>query len=191
MLGVSISLSTAEIARGQRQSILSFDGTATYDTMEFGFGTITAATFSTGYSFTIGYPAYGLQIDVVQANVMFGHHYTLDVAGPNHTLPSVGTYSNAERYGFQGNNPGLDFSGDGSGPNTVEGQFQVLEISSNSLAIDFLQHDGDFPQYFTEGSIRVNSDIPITVPEPSTLALLGLVALLFLIFSKRPGAVPI
>jgi len=72
------------------------------------------------------------------------------------------------------------------GDANVYGTFQVLEIERvgdtlTKFAADFIQFEKFGPGQFTQGSIRFNSDIPLTVPEPSTFALaaLGTVGLLY------------
>lgn len=108
------------------------------------------------------------------------HWWYLDFAAPNMDPLTVGTYLGATRFPFQSlGEPGLNFSGNGRGNNTLTGQFSVLEAnyaldgSILSFAADFKQYDEAFESWWNVGSIRYNSSIPISpVPEPSTLALL-------------------
>jgi hypothetical protein len=106
--------------------------------------------------------------------------WQLDLLGPNNTLATVGYYPNAQRYPFAtAGHPGLDFSGDGRGNGTLTGFFQVLQADFTSAgnlsayAADFTQYDSGNVRAWETGSIRFNSDIPITfVPEPTTATLL-------------------
>lgn len=91
-----------------------------------------------------------------------------DFAAPYGLPLHVGTYENATRFPFQGvTEPGLSFSGEGRGCNTLTGRFNILEITYSTtsddiinLAVDFEQHcEGREPALF--GSIRYNSDVPL------------------------------
>jgi hypothetical protein len=90
-----------------------------------------------------------------------------------------GLYEDA--VGLGGNSgPGLSFYGAGRGDNTLTGSFDVLDISFDanhnllSFAADFVEYDVGVTADWNEGSIRYNSTIPITTPEPATPALLAL-----------------
>lgn len=125
------------------------------------------------YSSDEGYSANGVKL---WANPYSG--YSLAIVGPNNSLPIVGFYSNATRFPFMGSGPGLAFSGNGRGNNTLTGYFNVLEanydINGNvlSFAVDFMQYDRGVQTDWTSGSFRYNSNIPIN--EPTTIALLAL-----------------
>jgi hypothetical protein len=105
-----------------------------------------------------------------------GHWWYLDFAAPQNTPLARGSYPNAARYPF--NSPlagGLSISGDGRGCNTLKGWFQVLEyeldINNNvvKLAIDFEQNcEVTMPPLY--GSVRVNSNKPLSVPELQAVA---------------------
>jgi hypothetical protein len=97
---------------------------------------------------------------------------------PAETITKIRLSLGATRWPFQyPSAPGLDFSGDGRGDNTLTGYFNVLEIqygSGNSIvsfAADFVQYDEGHMDWWNQGSIRFNSSLPI--PEPSTLALIS------------------
>lgn len=79
--------------------------------------------------------------------------------------------------------PYLEFEGLGNTDNTYGGYFKILELTGDitpdntglkSFAADFLVIDGNsYAGRQTFGSIRFNSDLPITtVPEPETGALM-------------------
>jgi hypothetical protein len=102
----------------------------------------------------------------------------VDLVGPSRTLVGVGTYSDALRFPFNGDHPGLSFDGNGFGDSTLTGSFQVFEVAFHSngqllrFAADFTQYDRGRLADWSFGSIRYNSLIPLTiVPEPSTLVL--------------------
>ena len=101
----------------------------------------------------------------------------LDFAAPYKANLQPGHYADATRFPFQEESePGLNFSGNGHGNNTLLGYFDVYEVAYGtgdailSFAADFVQYDEGFEDAWNKGSIRYNSDYPI--PEPSTLALL-------------------
>lgn len=87
---------------------------------------------------------------------------------------TVGSYAGATRHPFnEPGTPGLDFSGNGAGNNTLTGSFEVLETNLAddgtllSFAADFVQYDEGSKNGWSKGAIRFNSDLPITLtPEP-------------------------
>jgi hypothetical protein len=86
----------------------------------------------------------------------------------------------------------LDFSGNGRGDSTRTGSFQVLEYSVDphygfveSLAIDFTQYDEGNLSWWNVGSVRFNSEIPLTTPEPGATSL-ALLAGLFAVARRFP-----
>ncbi|HFD13384.1 MAG TPA: hypothetical protein ENJ32_13090, partial [Crenotrichaceae bacterium] len=103
--------------------------------------------------------------------------WTLNFASPENQPLTVGNYSNATRYPFQPSDEnGLSVSGTGRGCNTLEGQFEILEISYDtsgklkSFAATFEQHceKGD-PALF--GAVSYNADIDI--PDSTRLPTAG------------------
>ena len=108
--------------------------------------------------------------------------YYLDLVGPSSTSPTVGFYPDATRWPFNGSGSGLSFFGDGRGNNTLTGYFNVLQadydISGNivSFAVDFKQYDEGATANWVSGSFRYNSSI--TIPEPCTILLFGLGAVI-------------
>jgi hypothetical protein len=93
--------------------------------------------------------------------------WTLNLAAPNDEEIQPGVYEGAERFPFQNpNNPGLSFSGNGRGCNTLTGRFEVQEVSYDgsgnvlSLIADFEQHcEGGTPALW--GSINYTSATPL------------------------------
>ncbi|MGF1526113.1 MAG: hypothetical protein ACFCBW_04885 [Candidatus Competibacterales bacterium] len=94
--------------------------------------------------------------------------WTLDFAAPDEGLLTVGVYPTVARFPFQDpGQAGLSVSGSGRGCNTVQGQFEVLDVSYGvdgaveAFAADFEQHcGGDDAALF--GSVRINSPLPVT-----------------------------
>jgi hypothetical protein len=96
--------------------------------------------------------------------------WTLNFAAPSDQALTVGKFANATRYPFQDTDKnGLSVSGTGRGCNTLEGQFEVLEISYDNdgklknFAATFEQHceKGD-PALFGTVSFNANVDVPDT-----------------------------
>ena len=95
-----------------------------------------------------------------------GDDFTLDLAAAGNATLTVGSYGNATRFPFQGaGSPGLSFSGNGRGCNTVTGSFKVLEAvydgtgAVQRFAADFHQYcEGVGPPL--DGEIRFNSAVP-------------------------------
>ena len=88
--------------------------------------------------------------------------WDLELSGPNKAPLKCGQYLGAKRFPFNGNDPGLTFSGHGRGHNSVTGQFVVWELEANEdnivrLAVDFvLSGDKDPPIY---GMLRYHSTL--------------------------------
>lgn len=138
-----------------------------------GFDFVASRNFDNGVSFSI---------DDFASNPDFQETrwWYLDFAAPFSAPLTVGSYQGATRFPFQEDDePGLSFTGNGRGDNTLTGWFNVLEVayapdgSVLFFAADFMQYDEGFQAWWNLGSIRYNSDIP-AIPEPGTLALFGL-----------------
>ncbi len=98
-----------------------------------------------------------------------------------------GTYTDAQRAAFAATgHPGLDVEFQSRGSNTVTGSFTITNAvftpdaaATNGFAVEqfdatFVQHsEGDTPALLGTFSYRANGSPP-AVPEPSSLALLGL-----------------
>jgi hypothetical protein len=118
-----------------------------------------------------------------------GDWWYLDLVGPNLTLATTGSYPDAQRWPFQAaGHPGLDFSGEGRGNNTLTGAFTVLDAqfdpagNVSSFAADFTQYDEGNLTWWNHGNIRYRSSIPI--PEPAS-SLAAIAILLCALRSRR------
>jgi len=130
-------------------------------------------------------PDHGLHLFIRDAE----DSWNLNIAAPNNDFLEVGEYYGATSFifGVPGT-PGLDFYGHGRISSDSSGIFQVYQIiydtdsRPSSVAVDFVQYELNMPENWVFGSIRFNSDYPLTttIPEPSTLCLGLLGALLFL-----------
>jgi len=101
-------------------------------------------------------------------------NWTLNLAAPGEVPLEVGTYTGAERFPFQASdNPGLSFSGQGRGCNTVSGSFEVLEIEYDEngelmkLNANFEQFCGN-SQSALRGTILFNTE-PAPTPVGATI----------------------
>jgi hypothetical protein len=116
-----------------------------------------------------------ISVTILKGN---GDGWRVDFAGPNHEPLAVGSYPNARRYPFNVTRPGLAFHGFGRGDNTLTGSFEVLDLALETsgqvqrFAADFIQFDEGISTKWNIGSVRYNSDVPVTiVPEPSAVLL--------------------
>ena len=122
-----------------------------------------------GFNFQVHSNANLVSIDISDATGDYG----LDFAAANNAPLLVGNYPDAGNYPFQGaGHPGLDFTANGAGSDTITGGFKVLEISFDAkgllatFAADFVQHsNGAMPACY--GQIRYNSAIPYLNPAGS------------------------
>lgn len=100
--------------------------------------------------------------------------YSIIFQGPGQAGMTVGVYSNASRWPFNGPSPGLSVFGNGRGCNTVCGSFQIMEIHTNSLGqvdrfwVTFTHVCECFMAPMT-GEIRYNSQLAPPIPIPRTL----------------------
>jgi hypothetical protein len=133
--------------------------------------------FQNAIRFTLSDPEYG--------------GYNLEMVGFDGAFPTVGTYPGATRWPFNGGNPGLDFSGNGRGNNTLTGNFtvkeSVLDVSGNVLAFaaDFTQYDEGNLNWWNTGSIYYHSSIPEPASAVTSLAVVGA----FMMVRRRRGRV--
>lgn len=154
-------------------------------TPAMGFTFIANVNFAEGVSFWVE--------GVAPPEFPIVHWWSLDFSGPDRTPLTVGVYPGAVRLSVQGpGQPGLDFSGNGRGNNTLTGWFEVLEIEISpqqtvaSFAADFIQYDEGSAGAWNVGAIRFNSTVPITVvPEPASILLLSLGAVAVLGLVRR------
>jgi hypothetical protein len=89
--------------------------------------------------------------------------WEIHLGAPKGKALTVGEYPDAERWPFNTDSPGLDFSGHGHGSNTVAGKFVIWEMEIRGtkvvrLAADFIFHSQKTgPPVF--GIIRINSSL--------------------------------
>lgn len=121
----------------------------------------------------------------ISVNFDDGNYWSFEFAAPTYDPTTntndgndlaVGFYDNSTRFPFNSpTRPGLNFSGNGRGNNTLGGWFNVLDVAYDTdgevlrFAVDFRQFDESESMAgpSTYGSLRINSDIPVnTVPLP-------------------------
>lgn len=93
--------------------------------------------------------------------------WTLNLRSPTNTPLTVGSYENVQRAPFApAGVPGLEFTGNGRGCNTVTGRFDVLDAAHDAsgniqkMAVNFEQHcEGGTSALF--GQLRYNSALPV------------------------------
>lgn len=95
--------------------------------------------------------------------------WTLNLAAPRQEEIQIGSYPLAERFPFQENDrPGLSFSGQGRGCNTLTGHFEVYEVSYDdsgnlsSLHAGFQQHCEGGPSSL-KGIVSFNAVTPVGI----------------------------
>ncbi len=104
--------------------------------------------------------------------------WQLTIVGRLALFPFPGHYPHARRWPFQeSHQPGLDFAANGRGNNRLTGEFTVYEAEFNEteltkFAVDFVQYDNEELHRWVRGSIRLDSDVPVIVPEPSAMLLM-------------------
>jgi hypothetical protein len=90
----------------------------------------------------------------------------LNLAAPAGTTLAPGIYEGATRWPFQAPpTPGLDFSGDGRGCNTLTGRFEVLEAKYASFGYVERFH-ATFEQHCEGGTPALFGEIQIVNPPP-------------------------
>ncbi|MES9943253.1 MAG: hypothetical protein ABW104_14865 [Candidatus Thiodiazotropha sp. 6PLUC2] len=95
------------------------------------------------------------------------NRWRFDIAAPDNAEIQPGIYENATRFPFQdAADPGLAFSGNGRGCNTLTGWFEVYDVSYDaaggveSLNVDFEQHcEGGSAAL--HGTINFNTTTPL------------------------------
>ena len=146
---------------------LSFSGSAgdfiaggesySYSTSKGDVLTISAS--STGSTVSIGVTGYN------------GDLWTLDLGAPGTVAPIngkpavlvPGTYSDAHRYPFNGNGPGLALYGNGRGCNTVTGSFTIIDAVLG--AQNYVQKfDATFVQHCEGGTSAASGQVHISNP---------------------------
>ncbi|RYD33542.1 MAG: hypothetical protein EOP86_13140 [Verrucomicrobiaceae bacterium] len=142
-----------------------------------------------GLSFTVTPSLDYLILSVIASNPLIGmdfdpaHFWFVGMAPPRGSILGTGHYTNAMYMIYrEGDSPGLIFGVNTRSPGQLEGEFTILELQSNSngsvisFAADFIQYDEGDPLKWNKGSVRFNSNVPLTIPEPqtATLALLAL-----------------
>ena len=117
----------------------------------------------------------GTSVSIAFNTPTFSHFWYVDFAAANGAALTVGTYTGALRFPFQGNQPGLSVAGDGRGCNTLTGSFEVLEAVYGpadqviSFRATFEQHCEGFSPAL-RGEIRYNATVPVQLTAPSTMS---------------------
>lgn len=112
-----------------------------------------ATLFSAGPTFQPG----SMEFDV-SSHVSGFHFWTLVLVPYPGTRLDPGVYSNAARWPFQSQQPGLSLYGDGRGCNTLTGSFTVLS-SSYSQTGDLLALHATFEQHCEGGPLAATGEI--------------------------------
>ena len=86
------------------------------------------------------------------AVVVSAFGFYAEFGGPNGTVPTVGVYSNAVRFAFNGSSPGLSISGNGRGCDKVCGSFQVFEIHADQA--------GNLDRFWATFSQKCECNVP-------------------------------
>ncbi|TWT29250.1 PEP-CTERM motif protein [Thalassoglobus neptunius] len=127
--------------------------------------------FDNGIGFVItGPPVAGTTID----------RWFLNFSAPFDAELAVGPYDNFQRFPFQdAERPGLEFGSTGRADNLASGSFTIHEVKYGAggevlaFSADFIHYGEENPDNYAIVELRYNSELN-TVPEPSSLALLGL-----------------
>lgn len=157
-----------------------------------GAGQTLTVTESDGYLFSAGTGGYrSILFKIYSHNSPYGpdwnpssgqpyHYWNLYLGAPQGQNLTAGMYEKAKRPLWPDDRPGLNFTGDGRGNNTLSGDFEILEIEYSpigeivSFAVNFTQYDERMRDRWIRGELRYNSDVPMSVeiPEPSTICFL-------------------
>ncbi|MCL4694061.1 MAG: hypothetical protein KJ060_16300 [Candidatus Hydrogenedentes bacterium] len=142
-----------------------------------GQGEAVSASLASGFSFVASEPLTGgIQVVIENAVPVFEPEYRywiLMIEGPDGDALAVGSYLDAERYAFASpGHPGLDFTGNFRGANTLTGNFTVEELEYDGggdlsrLVVEFTQYeDGDtskgvYGRLVYDASADEPSDLP-------------------------------
>ncbi len=143
-----------------------------------GLGEAVTVREEDGFAFTASPSSIGLSFAIndfdSNPDPWSARWWTLDLYAAADQPLSIGSYTGAVRFPFnEPGTPGLSFTGNGRGNNTLTGSFQVLDATVAddgtllSFAADFVQYDEGWQNWWNKGSIRFNSDLPILLtPEP-------------------------
>ena len=198
ILGLTIAINpTTSSAHGQ--NVTTFQITGSPDSYIGPRGQTLTLSPTNGYSFAFN--DLFLSSDTPLSNGLFeidiekgNSYWSLVLQTPNSSIPQLGLYGNATRWPFPNDgNPKMDLNTDGRGENRLDGWFNIIQLDQNpdgtisALAVDFYEHGSDYgpgrnPWEF--GSIRYNSSIPTTTPEPTTIALTSIGVLLLMVRKK-------
>jgi hypothetical protein len=95
--------------------------------------------------------------------------WLVELAAPSNRPLAVGLYRNAQHYPYQRSAfPGINFEGNGRTNSYVTGSFEILELVARpdgtilSFAADFIQFDEDIADWWNKGSLRFNSNRPLS-----------------------------
>ena len=105
----------------------------------------------------------------------YSHWWYLDFSAPGGQYLTVGTYTDALRFPFEGTHAGLAVYGDGRGCNTLTGSFEVKEVvygsgsSIVSFRATFEQHCEGFAAA-ARGEIRYNATVPLQLTAPGAVS---------------------
>ncbi|BCL79910.1 MAG TPA: hypothetical protein VHZ51_28065 [Ktedonobacteraceae bacterium] len=120
---------------------------------------LTISASSTGSTVSIGVTGYN------------GDLWTLDFGAPGTVAPIngkpavlvPGTYSDAHRYPFNGNGPGLALYGNGRGCNTVTGSFTIIDAVLGPQGY-VQKFDATFVQHCEGGTSAASGQVHISNP---------------------------
>lgn len=157
-----------------------------------GAGNSLYASSDVGYLFSVNQSSYfdnSQHFHIASPNSPFGPNYNpssgnpwnqwrLDISAPYLLQLEVGMYDDASRWPFQDRTkPGLNFTENSIGHSNSSGSFLIHEIEFSSagiltqLALDFTLYEVNDINRWIHGSFRFDSEIPVSVNEPSILML--------------------